>query len=44
MRTELAALNDALPELHWLRITDCKSGSIQLTALEAQLSRATCGA
>lgn len=36
MRTELTALNDALPELHWLRITDRKSGAIQLTALDAQ--------
>jgi TnpA family transposase len=36
MRTELAALNDALPDLPWLRITDRKSGAIQLTALEAQ--------
>ena len=35
MRTELAALNDALPGLDWLRITDRKSGAIQLTALEA---------
>jgi TnpA family transposase len=36
MRTELAALNDALPDLPWLRITHRKSGAIQLTALEAQ--------
>ncbi|MDQ3677996.1 MAG: Tn3 family transposase [Actinomycetota bacterium] len=36
MRTELRALNDALPGLPWLRITDRKSGAIQLTALEAQ--------
>jgi len=37
MRTELAALNDALPDLDWLQITDRKSGAIQLTALDAQL-------
>lgn len=36
MRTGLRALNDALPDLPWLRITDRKSGAIQLTALEAQ--------
>jgi hypothetical protein len=36
MRTELAALNDALPDLDWLQITDCKSGAIQLTTLDAQ--------
>ena len=36
MRTELNLLNDALPDLPWLRITDRKSGAIQLTALEAQ--------
>ncbi|MCA1698795.1 MAG: transposase [Actinobacteria bacterium] len=36
MRTELRALNDALPGLPWLRITDRKSGAIQLTALDAQ--------
>ena len=33
---ELAALNDALPELDWLRITDRKSGAIKLTPLDAQ--------
>ena len=36
MRPELAALNDALPELDWLRITDRKSGAIKLTPLDAQ--------
>ena len=36
MRTELAALNDALPKLDWLRITDRKSGAIKLTPLDAQ--------
>jgi TnpA family transposase len=36
MRTELAALNDALPDLPWLRITNRRSGAIQLIALEAQ--------
>jgi len=36
MRSELAALNDALPGLPWLRITDRKSGAIQLRALDAQ--------
>ena len=36
MRAELRALDDALPGLPWLRITDRKSGAIQLTALEAQ--------
>ena len=36
MRSELAALNDALPALDWLQITDRKSGAIQLTALDAQ--------
>ena len=37
MRTELAALNDALPSLDWLRITNRKSGAIKLTPLDAQL-------
>ncbi len=36
MRTELNLLNDTLPDLPWLRITNRKSGAIQLTALEAQ--------
>jgi hypothetical protein len=36
MRTELAALNDALPGLDWLRITARKSGAIKLTPLDAQ--------
>ncbi len=36
MRTELAALTDALPGLDWLRITDRKSGAIKLTPLDAQ--------
>jgi hypothetical protein len=36
MRTELAALNDALPGLDWLRITDRKSGAIKLTPPDAQ--------
>jgi len=36
MRSELAALNDALPDLDWLQITSRKSGAIQLTALDAQ--------
>jgi hypothetical protein len=36
MRTELAALTDALPKLDWLRITDRKSGAIKLTPLDAQ--------
>jgi len=36
MRTELAALNDALPHLDWLRITERKSGAIQLTAVSSR--------
>ena len=36
MRGQLAALNDALPGLDWLRITNRKSGAIQLTPLDAQ--------
>jgi hypothetical protein len=36
MRTELAPLNDALPGLDWLRITNRKSGAIQLTPLDVQ--------
>jgi hypothetical protein len=36
MRTELAALNDTLPGLDWLRITDRKSGAIKLTPLDGQ--------
>lgn len=36
MRARLAALNDALPGLDWLRITKRKSGAIRLTPLEAQ--------
>jgi len=36
MRGQLAALNDALPGLDWLRITDRKSGAIKLTPLDAQ--------
>jgi hypothetical protein len=39
MRTELAALNDALPSLDWLQISDRKSGAIKLTPLEAQPGR-----
>jgi hypothetical protein len=38
MRTELTALNDALPDLDWLRITSRKSGAIQLTAPAARVS------
>ncbi|MGO9750338.1 MAG: Tn3 family transposase [Solirubrobacteraceae bacterium] len=37
MRGQLAALNDALPGLDWLRITNRKSGAIQLTPLGPQL-------
>ncbi len=37
MRGQLAALNDALPGLDWLRITSRKSGAIKLTPLDAQL-------
>ena len=37
MRGQLAALNDALPGLEWLRITNRKSGAIQLTPLGPQL-------
>jgi hypothetical protein len=36
MRGQLAELNDVLPELDWLRITNRKSGAIQLTPLDAQ--------
>ena len=36
MRGQLAALNDALPGLDWLRITNRKSGAIQLTPLGPQ--------
>ena len=36
MRSELAALNDALPGLDWLQITSRKSGAIRLAALDAQ--------
>ena len=36
MRGQLAALNDALPDLDWLRITNRKSGAIQLTPLGPQ--------
>jgi TnpA family transposase len=36
MRAQLAALNDALPGLDWLRITKRNSGAIILTPLEAQ--------
>jgi hypothetical protein len=36
MRAELAALNDALPDLDWLQIADRKSGAIKLTPLDAQ--------
>lgn len=36
MRTELAALDDALPGLDWLQITNRKTGAIKLTPLEAQ--------
>ena len=37
MRGQLAALNDALPGLDWLRITNRKSGAIKLTPLGPQL-------
>ena len=36
MRKALSALNNALPRLSWLAITDRKSGAIKLTPLEAQ--------
>ena len=36
MREALSALNDALPRLSWLAITDRKSGAIKLTPLAAQ--------
>jgi hypothetical protein len=36
MRGQLAVLNDALPGLDWLRITNRKSGAIQLTPLGPQ--------
>ena len=36
MRTELAALNDALPGLEWLSIAERGSGAIKLTPLQAQ--------
>jgi TnpA family transposase len=36
MRGQLAALNDALPGLDWLRITNRKSGAIKLTPLDPQ--------
>jgi len=35
MRRELAALNDALPDLSWLEIKQRRSGAIRLTALDA---------
>jgi TnpA family transposase len=35
MRSELAALNDALPSLAWLKIEERRSGAIRLTPLEA---------
>ena len=36
LREREVTLNDALPGLDWLRITDRKSGAIRLTALDAQ--------
>ena len=36
MRTELTALNDALPALEWLTITERRAGAIKLTAAPAQ--------
>ncbi|HZM66318.1 MAG TPA: DUF4158 domain-containing protein, partial [Nakamurella sp.] len=35
MRTELTALNDALPALEWLTITERRAGAIKLTAAPA---------
>ena len=36
LRAELAALNEALPNLGWLEIAERRSGAIHLTKLEAQ--------
>ena len=36
MRSELQALNDALPKLDWLSIAERRSGAIKLTPLDAQ--------
>jgi hypothetical protein len=36
MHAELAALNDALPDLDWLQITQRKSGAIILTSPRAR--------
>lgn len=36
MHAELTALNEALPKLGWLEITERRAGAIKLTALEAQ--------
>jgi len=36
MRAALAALNDELPVLDWLKISERRSGAIQLSPLEAQ--------
>ncbi len=37
MRSELQALNDALPKLDWLSIAERRSGAIKLTPLDAQV-------
>jgi len=36
MRTELAALNEQLPQLGWVQITERRSGAIKLTPVPAQ--------
>ncbi len=36
LRSELAALNDAIPKLGWLSIAERRSGAIKLTPLDAQ--------
>lgn len=36
MHGELRALNDAVPQLEWLEISERRSGAIRLTALDAQ--------
>ncbi|GAA1773569.1 hypothetical protein [Nonomuraea bangladeshensis] len=42
MTSALARLNDALPSLDWVEISDRKAGAIKLTPIEAAPSRVTC--
>lgn len=37
MRSELQALNDAIPKLDWLSVAERRSGAIKLTPLDAQV-------